>query len=181
MQSSLLDRRIVAYFAHATIHTNMIYFIALIICLILLYYLFNGAIPLPTHRKAILVMLNLAGPVEGLRVAELGSGDGRIAAAFAQAGATVDAYEVNPILSLWSKWRLRKQSNVDIYTRSFWSVNLSQYDVIVVFGMTHIMERLRMKLERELKPGVKVISNIFEIPGWTPEKDNGGVKLYIRR
>jgi len=32
------------------------------------------------------------------------------------------------------------------------------------------MDRLREKLERELKPGTKVVSHTFEIPNWTPSK-----------
>jgi len=151
-------------------------------CLVIVYYLLNGAIPLPTHRKAIEQMLSMVEIRPGMRVAELGSGDGRIVLAFARAGANVDGYEINPFLSWWSRFDLgrKKIINAKIYTQSFWSADLSQYDVVIVFGMTHIMERLKVKFEKELKPGALVISNIFKIPGWGVVKEEGGVRLYRR-
>jgi len=149
-------------------------------CLVVLYYLLNGAIPLPTRREAIEQMLKMVEVKSGMRVAELGSGDGRIVIAFAQAGAEVDGYEINPLLSWWSKTRLARKKIITakICTQSFWSADLSQYNIIIVFGMTHIMERLRVKFEKELNPGTLIISNVFKIPGWQVVKEEGGVNLY---
>lgn len=161
---------------------GFVYIILIIMCVAVLVYLRNGAIPVPSYKDAVLAMLEMAEVKPGMKVAELGSGDGRIVIAFAKAGAEVDGFEINPVLSLWSLYKVKKNKlkNVRIYTRSFWSVNLSSYDIVVVFGMTHIMDRLRVKLEQELKPGSIVLSNIFEIPGWVPEATRTGVRLYRR-
>lgn len=126
-------------------------------------------------------MLGFAQPLEHKKVAELGSGDGRVVKAFAQQGAIVHGFEINPLLSFWSRYNLRKVKGVKIFSKSYWNVNLSEYDIIIVFGMTHIMNRLRIKFENELKPGTLVISNIFQIPGWVPTKEEGGVRVYVKR
>jgi hypothetical protein len=47
-----------------------------------------------------------------------------------------------------------------------WKTKLHRYDVVTVYGLPSIMERLGHKLEQELKPGSIVVSNVFEIPGW---------------
>lgn len=161
---------------------DFVYIIFIVLCVVALFYLRNGAIPVPTRKDAILEMLKMAQVKPGMKVAELGSGDGRIVMAFAKAGAEVDGYEINPLLSFWSRHQISKNkiSNARIYTKSFWSADLSAYDVVIVFGMTHIMNRLRVKFERELKPGAIVLSNIFEIPDWIPIAVRAGVRLYRR-
>ena len=59
-----------------------------------------------------------------------------------------------------------------------WATDCSGYDVVFVFGMPHVMERLRLKLHAELRPGAAVISNGFLFEGWEPEESRGGVYLY---
>ena len=56
-----------------------------------------------------------------------------------------------------------------------WRVTLKEYDVVAVYGLSPIMGRLGNKMERELRPGSIVVSNVFEIPGWKAS-DVGGVK-----
>ncbi len=159
-----------------------VYIISIILCVIALFYLRNGAIPVPTHKKAINDMLELVQVRPGMKIADLGSGDGRILIAFAQAGASTDGFEVNPVLVWWSRIRIkrRKLANAKVYGQSFWPADLSGYDAVVVFGMTHIMERLGKKLESELKPGTVVVSNVFKFPNWQPEAQKGSVRLYRR-
>ncbi len=43
-------------------------------------------------------------------------------------------------------------------------------DVVTLYLGTDINERLRPKLERELRPGTRVVSHDFEVPGWKPVK-----------
>jgi cyclopropane fatty-acyl-phospholipid synthase-like methyltransferase len=154
--------------------------ILLFFCILVLYHLRNGAIFVPTNRLAVGQMVKLAAVRPGMRVADLGSGDGRIVIAFAQAGAIVDGYEINPLLSWWSKFQISRLrlGNARIVTASFWPVDLSAYDVVVVFGITHIMERLQKKLAEELHPDTLIISHIFKFPGWTPIIVEGGVRIY---
>ena len=162
----------------------LLYLILILFCLAVLYYLRHGAIFVPTGRQAVAAMVRLAQIKPGMKVVDLGSGDGRIVIAFAQAGVEAVGLEVNPILVWWSRWKIRQAGlpNAKIITKSFWSVDMADFDVdvVVVFGMTHIMEKLQEKLWRELKPGSLIISNIFRFPNQTPIQEEGSLRVYRR-
>jgi SAM-dependent methyltransferase len=70
---------------------------------------------------------------------------------------------------------------VKIYRKSFWSVDLSSATCVMLYGITGMMKRLEKKLERELKPGTKIISNGFSFPNWKPKIKESGVYLYIKK
>ena len=59
--------------------------------------------------------------------------------------------------------------------RDLWKVELNDVDVVAVYGLNPIMDRLGKKLQSELKPGAIVVSNVFSIPGWkqSPLSSNG--------
>jgi hypothetical protein len=44
--------------------------------------------------------------------------------------------------------------------------------------MDSILGRLEKKLENEMRPGTKVISNIFRFPHWKVKKSKNFVNLY---
>ena len=146
-----------------------------------LYSLTQGAIFLPTYSRSVETMIRLAAVRPGIRAVDLGSGDGRIVIALAKAGARADGYEINPLLALWSRIKIKRaglSSQAQIYTQNFWQADLSNYDVVMVFGMTHIMEKLEQKLQTELKPDAVVVSNIFQFPGWQKVRSENGVFVY---
>jgi ribosomal protein L11 methylase PrmA len=156
----------------------------IIFALLVLYSLSRGAIYLPTQQKAIRSMLELAHIQAGMKVADLGSGDGRVVIAFAQAGCTATGFEFNPILSLWSKFNIHRKklsASAQIKTSDFWFEDLSQYDVIIVFGMTHIMAKLSKKFLTEGKTGAIIISNIFKLPDLTKVAEIEGVRAYTKK
>jgi cyclopropane fatty-acyl-phospholipid synthase-like methyltransferase len=129
------------------------------------------------------VVLSLVEIVSGQRVIDLGSGDGRMVLEFAKAGAIVDGYEIKEELVHRSRERITNanlQKNAIIYNTSFWDVDLSMYDLVYIYGMQSIMNRLEEKLERELRPGAKFVSNIFRLPHWKPKKTKNSVHLYIK-
>ena len=68
------------------------------------------------------------------------------------------------------------------FTGKWEALNLKEADVIFCFLMPETMEKLKIKLEKELKPGVRVISFAFEIKGWTPQtviKEKQKLTAYI--
>lgn len=156
----------------------------IIIVLYVIYFLIQGAIYLPSSPLAIQTMLELSKVKKGNKVADLGSGDGRVAIAFAQKGALVDGYEINPLLVLISRRNIKKnnlESKINIHFQSFWGINLSGYNTVIVFGIDHIMKRLKKKLFKELKPGSKILCNLFPFPDLKPEKVQNGVFLYKKQ
>lgn len=161
---------------------NMITLFILTLCAVILYVMLRGAPYLPTKREGIEAMLELAEISPGLRVVDLGSGDGRLVIAFAKRGAIAHGFELNPLLVWLSRWRLRRYGVADrgkIVLADIWRADLSLYEVVVVFGVTSMMPRLEKKLRRELTPGSRVLSYIFTFPSWHHRIEKNGVRLYV--
>ena len=159
---------------------GLIYIILIILCLAALFHLRNGAIFVPTDKKTVENIVKLLQIKPSMKIADLGSGDGRIVIALSQAGAQATGFENNPVLFLWSWVKTKKsgQGRAQIRFQSFWHKDLGEFDAVVVFGMTHIMERLGNKLRKELKSGAVVVSNIFELPDWPVTAQEGSLRLY---
>jgi len=141
----------------------------------------KGAVYVPSKPEAIRSMIKLAKLKPGMKVADLGCGDGRVVIAFAVAGAEAHGYEVNPLLYLKARKAILKaglQKSAFIHLKSYWDVDLSAYDVIAVYGITYIMKDLGQKLKRELIKGSRVVSNYFTFPNWTASRTVKGVHLY---
>ncbi|MGB9708988.1 MAG: SAM-dependent methyltransferase [Infirmifilum sp.] len=51
---------------------------------------------------------------------------------------------------------------------SFYDIKFPPADVVFLYLLTSVNERLRPKLERELKPDTRIVSHDFEITGWKP-------------
>lgn len=154
---------------------------SVIIIAIVARSLVRGAPYVPSSDAKIREMVRLAAIKPGERVADFGSGDGRVVMAFARAGAEAHGYEINPILVWLSRRRIRAAGLADrarIHYQSFWRVNAGPFDVVVVFGISHIMAGLGRKLRRELRLGTRVVSNAFLVPGWEPAVAADGVYRY---
>lgn len=124
-------------------------------------------------------------PAPPLRFVDLGSGDGRVVFRAAREGLFAQSvgYEINPALHLLASCRRwvtpRYWSSTRFSRRDLWKIKLHQYDVVAVYGLSPIMERLGKKLEKELKPGSVVVSNVFQIPGWKVNTKNRGKGVYL--
>jgi hypothetical protein len=57
-------------------------------------------------------------------------------------------------------------------------MDLSEYDLLLVYCPTHVMDQLEPKLKAELKPGARVISNYFTFPTWQPVRVENEVRVY---
>lgn len=144
--------------------------------------LVNGALYIPTDPKMVEDMLDVANLKPGDRVVDIGSGDGRLVIAAARRGIEAKGYEINPLL-VWIAGKKIQKSGLEklasVEWKDFWRADLSSYSVVTVFGIGHIMKRLERKLTRELKPGSRVVCNLFAMPTWKEEKKNG-LFIYTR-
>lgn len=167
-------------------------FIVVVIIVLLLFkiighaytFLFWGAIYVPTTQKRVEKMVELLKIKPGQIAVDLGAGDGRLVIALAKAGAKAYGCEVNPFLVSLAKKNIKKaglEGKAFVVCRSLWREDLSNFDVIAVYGMRHMMKGLEKKFERELKPGVKIISNYFTFPEWKPEIEEDNIYLYIKK
>jgi hypothetical protein len=115
-----------------------------------------------------------------LKFVDLGSGDGRVVFRAAREGIFQKSvgYEINPALHMWVKFRQlvtpKYWTSTEFYLGDLWNIKLHNYDVVAVYGLYPIMDRLGKKLQDELKPGSIVVSNVFEIPNWRASTSVGG-------
>ena len=132
---------------------------------------FTGAPYYPSNKKAIETMVKASGAKKGLKIAELGSGDGRVAIALAKAGADVTAIEINPFLTLISRI-FAKLRGVDIKVmhKNILGVSYHNFDVAIVYLYPGIMKKLEEKLYKEMPKGSKIISNTFRFKNKQPEQ-----------
>lgn len=155
--------------------------INIVILTTVLIPMFLGAPFVPMHDTVLKRMIELVRIQPGERAADLGSGDGRVVIALAKAGAQAQGYEINPFLVLASRKNIRKagvSGQASIHWKNFWAEDLSSFRVITLFGMPHMMKRLQGKLDRELKPGARVISHQFIFPSWPVAQQESQLYLY---
>ncbi|MFZ5807262.1 MAG: 50S ribosomal protein L11 methyltransferase [Verrucomicrobiota bacterium] len=143
----------------------------------------KGAPFWPSSRRKVKEMLELAQVREGDCVADLGSGDGRLILAAAEAGAKkATGYEIDPFwlnVAVEKRKRSPHMEKIQFVKQSFWDANLGECNVVFLYQGKHIMRDLNKKLKKELPRGARVISNRHTFPEWTPTKTSSGVHLYI--
>jgi cyclopropane fatty-acyl-phospholipid synthase-like methyltransferase len=128
-------------------------------------------------------MIDLAQPKAGEKMADLGSGDGRIVMEFAKLGIDSHGFEINTELALLAESKILDAAldeKAFIHISDFWNEDLSSFDIVVIYGMTSVMQLLEDKLLQELKPGSRVLSAIFHFPNWQPTSQKDNISLYIR-
>ncbi len=136
----------------------------------------------PSTWHKVSVILELANPQLGEKMADLGSGDGRIVKEFAKKKIESHGYEIHSGLALLAESKILDEQldeHAFIHMSDFWNEDLSDYDIVVIYGMSSIMKQLETKLKKELKPGSRVISSIFHFVDWEPIKQKDNVYLYI--
>jgi SAM-dependent methyltransferase len=126
----------------------------------------------PTPMAVVQKMLEVAKVQSDDVVYDLGSGDGRIVIMAAQKfGAHAVGVELDSDLFEKSSDRIRKlglQDRAQIIHENMFEVNVHHATVVTLYLLTAVNERLRPKLERELRSGARVVSHDFQIPGWHP-------------
>ena len=127
----------------------------------------------PTPPEVVEGMLDMVALRAGERLIDLGSGDGRIPRAAARRGASalgveIDAGLVSRARSLTRLEGLEERARFvrdDLFT-----VSLREADVVTLYLLPDINERLKPKLLSEMKPGARVVSHAFDMGDWLPEE-----------
>ncbi len=160
---------------------SILFIILFIYFLFMVYSNFSGAPFIPTSDIRLTTILELTKLPVGSKIAELGSGDGKIVIALGQKGYQVAGFEINPFLVLLANIKTRKlnlQNNCRVYWHSFWSVDLSDFDAIYVYGIPHIMDRLENKIITKCKPATYIISIGFHFKNLKKISEGDGVTIY---
>ena len=126
----------------------------------------------PSPQQIVDRMLEAAQLKPGETVYDLGCGDGRILVTAAQkyqvkaVGVEISEHLVKSTNDTIK--RLNLQDQVKVIHGDLLHVNLEPADVVTIYLETGSNDLLRPNLERELKPGSRVVSHDFMVPGWKP-------------
>lgn len=127
----------------------------------------------PTRHNIADAMLKLAAVGAADVVYDLGSGDGRLPIIAAQKyGARGVGIELNPNLVELS-WQIANEAEVanrvKFVVGDLFTADLSEATVVTCYLSPQIMKLLQSKL-RALKPGTRIVSHQFPMPGWEPDR-----------
>ena len=103
-----------------------------------IYAQFSGAPFVPSGRKHVRNMLELASLRPGDRLIDIGSGDGRIVLMAGKHGVEATGIEINPFLVWWSRLKALffPKRKVRIVSGNLWHKHLGEYDVVTLFFIT---------------------------------------------
>ncbi len=125
----------------------------------------------PTPQTLVDKMLDMAAVTPQDRLMDLGSGDGRTVITAARRGLTAKGIEYNPDLVKLSRSNAAQAgvaSRATFEVADLFETDLSQADVITMFLLSTINEKLRPKL-LQLEPGTRIVSNTFRMGDWEPD------------
>ncbi len=137
------------------------------------YAMVEGAPFVPTEMVQVERMLKAVELKPGMKIYDLGSGDGRLVhKAAKEYGAQAVGYEFSPLVWMWSKFLslVWWHSKAKLKFGNFWKKDLSDADVIFCYLLTHSMNRMKEDLLPQLKPGTIIVSHAFVIDGLKPWK-----------
>jgi cyclopropane fatty-acyl-phospholipid synthase-like methyltransferase len=120
------------------------------------------------------LMLDMAHVKPGETVVDLGCGDGRILIEAAEKyQAKAIGVEISPKLVAEARARIEKAGLLDraqVLQGDLLKADLTGADVVTIYLATEVNSKLRPRLEKMLKPGARVVSHSFAVPGWKPTR-----------
>jgi predicted RNA methylase len=127
----------------------------------------------PTPQGVVEAMLDLAEVRTSDVVYDLGSGDGRIVITAAKKfGARGVGVEIDPALVKQATENAAVagvSDRVRFVNGNIFTADIRDASVVTLYLLQSLNERLRPKLVRELKPGARVVSHVFNMgPEWPP-------------
>ena len=138
---------------------------------------------IPTPKNIVRQMLLLARLRQGELLYDLGAGDGRILIEGAREfGARCVGVEIDPERIVRLKERLAATKvEAKIIEGDLMQIDLSDADVVAIYLSDSVNARLAPKLSRELKPGARVVSLDYSLPGWKLEKETSVTSAGLSR
>jgi cyclopropane fatty-acyl-phospholipid synthase-like methyltransferase len=128
----------------------------------------------PTPPEVIDRMLEMARVQSGDVIYDLGSGDGRIIIQAAKrfgvkgVGIEIDADLVRQARA--NAFREKVDHLVEFRAQDALTVDVSPATVVTLYMLPEFNAKLRPILDRQLKPGSRVVSHDFAIEGWVPDQ-----------
>src|SRR3989344_7831551 len=102
--------------------------------IIMLVWLARGPFYVPTKRNYVPHIVKFLAIKQGEKAVDLGSGNGRLLIALAQAGAEAHGFEHTPLLVWRSRYNIKKAGltgKAFVHMNNFWNVDVSVFDGVV--------------------------------------------------
>jgi len=119
-------------------------------------------------------MLELAQIKPGDVIYDIGSGDGaiiiRAAKKYGVKGVGIEIDQGLVAKARDNAFRENVQDLVEFRSQDAFTVDVSAATVVTLYMLPDFNAKLRPMLDRQLKPGTRVVSHDFDIPGWVPDK-----------
>jgi SAM-dependent methyltransferase len=135
----------------------------------------DGEVPfVPTPVEVVDRMLEMARVTPADVVYDLGSGEGGIIIRAAQkfgargVGIEIDADLVRKAQA--NAFREKVEHLTEFRVQDALSVDVSEATVVTLYMLPEFNAKLRPVLDRQLKPGARVISHDFPVEGWVPDR-----------
>ena len=129
----------------------------------------------PTTPEIVAGMIDLAKVTKKDVVFDLGCGDGRIVIEAARKrGARGVGIDIDPERIAEAKENARKSGvggRVVFRTQDLFQADIKSATVVMLYLWPHVNLRLLPKLQRELKPGTRIVSHSHNMGDWKPEKE----------
>jgi SAM-dependent methyltransferase len=141
----------------------------------------------PTPPEVVTEMLKLAGVTKDDVVYDLGSGDGRIVIAAAKEfGARGVGVEISPKLVAEARANAERAGVADrvrFVEQDLFAADLREATVVTLYLLPELNLKLRPKLLAELRPGARVVSHLFDMEDWKPDRtftwDRDDTEVYL--
>ena len=141
----------------------------------------------PTRKKIVKKMLEIAELKDHQNILDLGCGDGRFLIESAKKkDITATGYEIAPLPYLLAKFfTLINRKKITIKMQNFYKADVSQADTIFCYLLPETMDRLANKFQNECKKGTKIISHTFKtdklnlVKMWPKDKENHLPAIYL--
>jgi len=130
---------------------------------------------IPTPQPVVEAMLDAAAVKASDTVYDLGSGDGRIVITAAKKyGARGVGIDIDPVMvkkATENAAAAGVSDRVRFLAQDLFASDIKAATVVTLYLLQSLNERLRPKLVRELKPGTRIVSHVFNMgPEWPAEK-----------
>jgi SAM-dependent methyltransferase len=142
-----------------------------------------GLSHVPARRKTIRHAMQLAQVQPGETLYDLGAGDGRaVVIAAREFGAHAIGIEIEPVhCAVAWVWALLNgvRHRVSIRRGDLLKADCRDADVVFVYLTPAFVERVRPHMERQLKPGARIVSLLYEFEGWQPSDIDVGHLIFL--
>lgn len=135
----------------------------------------DGEVPFVRSTPVVIDrMLEIAQVTSSDVLYDIGSGDGaiviRAAKKYGVKGVGIEIDQGLVAKARDNAFRENVQDLVEFRAQDAFTVDVSAATVVTLYMLPDFNAKLRPILDRQLKPGTRVVSHDFDIPGWVPDK-----------